>query len=451
MDAYTLNDYVYRSPETDWWPLWTSVPASYNVSYRNRWEFSQVSTFATFATKSTAVGMIVVYDLAPGNALGLTQRSVYTVDGKPLSARVNVPTLCLDRVNGVKVIADAKAGKTATLTLNGSFVPLTGYGFYGFLPGKYYGTDKDEVIVLATHTDAMSLTEENGAFGILGVIKYFNNIPQHQRPRTLMVYLDARHFMPGGESSWPQFDYFGESWYPEKAKDVMIILGMEHMGEMEAIETGVGGNDFQNSGRPETSFVLLRSNTPWAKKVVVKAIQDNKWPRVDVKAGAVEAGVNGGYMGGVRTPMTTSPIPNKPGIGLAGNWPGGHTQTFSQLNRFNKDLFYRQVASMTQIVGNLMVTDWINVAMEWGNLKKVLVNLGDTLFVSSTFADAQRDLLIEKYEASFEESEFGNKEEAVDILQGMKTNVATWLTGTAQTAVNTPIDALITKITASHF
>jgi hypothetical protein len=69
-----------------------------------------------------------VYDLSPGTAFGLAQRSVYTPDGKAgLGASyVKCPTLTLDRVNGAKVLADAKAAKTATLTLTARFQRDTG-------------------------------------------------------------------------------------------------------------------------------------------------------------------------------------------------------------------------------------------------------------------------------------------------------------------------------------
>ena len=71
----------------------------------------------------------------------------------------------------------------------------------GYLPGKNYGTDKDEQIILTNHTDGPSITQDNGALGILGIIKYFSNIPQEKRDRTLLIYLDCRHYMPGMEQA----------------------------------------------------------------------------------------------------------------------------------------------------------------------------------------------------------------------------------------------------------
>src|SRR5262249_13804406 len=147
--------------------------------------------------KGHAAGIVIVYDLSPGAALGLVQRSVYTPDGKAgLGAEyINCPTLTLDRVNGAKVLADARAAKTATLTLTARFRRDTGKAIIARLPGKNYGTPQDQQVLLATHTDAMSLIEDNGSLGLLGIMSYFNRVPQSMRQRSLVFYFDCRHFM----------------------------------------------------------------------------------------------------------------------------------------------------------------------------------------------------------------------------------------------------------------
>src|SRR5262245_56451903 len=242
LDNYTPTDYEWRSPG-DWPPLFTPPPTGVMTSYHSRWVWSQLGGFAAIGIKARAAGLVVVYDLSPGAAFGLAQRSVYTTDGKAGlgAAYINCPTLTLDRVNGAKVLADAKAGKTATLTLTARFQRDTGKAIIAYLPGRHYGTPLDEHVLLATHTDAMSLIEENGGLGMIGIMSYFSRIPQAARPRTIVFYFDCRHFMPGGEASWPQFDYY--KIHPERLKAVVATLGMEHMGGRQTIEVGPGGND----------------------------------------------------------------------------------------------------------------------------------------------------------------------------------------------------------------
>ncbi len=158
LDNFTPTDYEWRSPG-QWPPLFVPPPASVASSYHCRFVWSQLNRCAAIGIKGGAAGIVIVYDLSPGAAFGLAQRSVYTPDGKAgLGAKyVNCPTLTLDRVNGAKVLADAKAGKTATLTLSARFQRDIGKAIIAYLPGRDYGTPQDEQILLATHTDAMSL------------------------------------------------------------------------------------------------------------------------------------------------------------------------------------------------------------------------------------------------------------------------------------------------------
>ena len=65
-----------------WPPLFTPPPASVTSSYHCRWVWSQLNGFAAIGIKGNAAGIVVVYDLSPGAAFGLAQRSVYTPDGK---------------------------------------------------------------------------------------------------------------------------------------------------------------------------------------------------------------------------------------------------------------------------------------------------------------------------------------------------------------------------------
>src|SRR3984893_7430527 len=194
INSYAWGDVSWEDPNAQWPERFVPVPMSQTSAFYTRFNFSQVNGFASTAIAGGAAGLVIVYDLSPKAAFGLIQRSVYTPNGRAGQGAVysNVPTLCLDRVNGATVLADAKAGKTGTLTLIAHFQVDHGKAYIGYLPGKDYGTPNDKQIMIATHTDAMSLVEENGGLGLLGVLYYFNHIPQAQRPRTLVFYFDAR-------------------------------------------------------------------------------------------------------------------------------------------------------------------------------------------------------------------------------------------------------------------
>ena len=79
------------------------------------------------------------------------------------------------------------AGKTATLRLEATTTTDGVFQLIGYLPGRDYGTDRDEQILMVTHTDGPSITQDNGSLGILAAVRYFSNIPQENRPRTLAL------------------------------------------------------------------------------------------------------------------------------------------------------------------------------------------------------------------------------------------------------------------------
>ncbi len=457
LDNYTLTDYEWRSPGK-WPPLFTPPPANVTSSYHSRWVWGQLNRFAAIGIDGHAAGMVVVYDLSPGAAFGLAQRSVYTPDGKAgLGAvYVNCPTLTLDRVNGAKVLADAKAGKSATLTLTARFQRDVGKAIIAHLPGKNYGTELDEQVLLATHTDAMSLIEENGGLGMLGILSYFNHIPRSARPRTLIFYFDCRHFMPGGERAWPQFDYY--TIHPERLKPIVATLGMEHMGGRQTIEVGSDRNDYvYSSESPEnggviTSLMDVYNNNIWLVERIAKAATDNHWPRVDVKAGNVEPGVNGGFQGSVKSPMNKGRAYHIPGVGLAGDWPGGWTQTYAQLDTeagphgFDKEYFVQQVAGLSQLAGELMLARPMVIDLGWGDLKSALVNLPDSDFAAWKSSAAQRQALVSQYVAAFRKVEVAANDEAKSILKSLAADVSGWIVHDKKSELTMLVDGQISKL-----
>ena len=139
-----------------------------------------------------AVGAIIVmpfsYDIVAG---------LYTFGVPEIH---QMPTLYLDREAGASVIDAATAGKRATLRLVATTEQADTHQLFCYLPGKDYGTPNDSQVLLVTHTDGPSISQENGALGILSMVRYFSRVPQAERPRTLMVFLDCRHYMPGAET-----------------------------------------------------------------------------------------------------------------------------------------------------------------------------------------------------------------------------------------------------------
>jgi hypothetical protein len=473
---YTFTDYEYQTPG-QWPEMYQPVPSDVQSSYYSRWVFSQLNNFATIGLQNGAAGMVVVYDLSPAAAFGLIQRSVYSLTGNggPGTVYQNLPTLCLDRVNGAKVVTDAQAGAKATLTLNASFQNVTGQYVIGYLPGKNYGTAQDEQLLLATHTDAMSLVEEDGSLGMLGIMYYMNHIPQSERPRTLVFWFDSRHFMPGAEGAWSAYDYYLNN--PDQLKPILFTMGMEHMGGRSTIETGPGGNDYvyssggPNSGGLITGFIDVNNNNIWVINAIKKAAQDNNWPRVEASSGGVAPGVNGGYQKSVLSPTNKgrSYNPQIPGIGLAGDWPGAWTQEYSQLGTeagfpgFDQNYFVQEVAGLTEIAGLVMSQGNLKIVADlgWGEIASGLTCslasictqapqtglLPDSNFVVPANAPALRQQLVSEFQQAFQDVESAKYSDAITKLQKLDEDIKYSVRDPNQTALSILINDQIAKLT----
>jgi len=261
--------------------------------------------------------------------------------------------------------------------------------------------------------------------------------------------------MPGGETSWPQFDYY--TIHPDRLKPVMATMGIEHMGGRQTVELGPDGNRYAYSTElPEdggviTSLMDVHNNNLWLVEAIARAATDNHWPRVDVKAGDVAPGVNGGFQGTVKSPMNKGRAYGIPGIGLAGDWPGGWTQTYSQVdteagpNGFDKDYFVHQVAGLTQLAGEFMLVHPRVIDLGWGRLKSALVNLPDSGFVARPAA-AHRQAMLKQYVAAFRHGETASLDPATSTLHDLAEHIAVAITPDRRAAITALVDAQLARL-----
>ena len=338
---FTLNDYEYRAEGSDFPPLFTQVPPSVSVSYDVWWQLRQTVLVYRVLTKAQAAGGIVVFNMSYDRLAGL-----YSF---PVMPPYNVPNVHVDRVAGAKVLQDAKAGKKATLKLLANVEPTETYQLIGYLPGRHYGTPQDEKIILTSHTDGPAVLQDNGALGILGIIGYFSHFPQSERPRTLMLYLDNRHYMPGMEKAFEKQDYFTRN--PDARRSVVALVATEHLGQIEFREVE---NTYEPTGNVEPAFLWTRNNQILIDKAV-KAVKDNQWPRVMVQC-VERPGIHGGTQGIWYGMGKVALDWDLPAYGTMGT-QGAYWATTARIGTFDKEHFVKEVAAMSQLTGELMVAD----------------------------------------------------------------------------------------------
>ena len=506
--SYTDAEARYESNPPGNFPLWTAVPPTVQTSHYYRWQFSMQSSCQNVGLAGNAAGEVWVYDLSPGGSFGLLERSVYAAAGSPAQGGPgtifqNMPTLALDRVNGAKVITDAMAGATATIWLlpsgvtnscsstanapGGSpscgFVPVQGQYVVAYLPGKYYGTPQDQFINIATHLDAQSLVEEDGALGMLGIMYYMNQIPQSQRPKTLQFWFDSRHFMPGAEGQWSIYDYFNLN--PQKKAPVVGYMSLEHMGGRATQETGtpdgLGADTYSyinaapEDGGDIDALLTISNNNLWMINAVNQAGQDNTWVRMFAASGPVAPGMLGGYQKSVNS----AELKGSPGFGLAGDWPGNWTQSYSQYTTeagcptpttcssvpgWDENYFVATVGGMTELAGKMMAQTNFKIVADlgWGNIASGLTctisaicvttpttgQLPDSSFITPINAQAQRAQLVSDYQTAFQHVAQGQYRQAINGLNTLQSDINNFIGGTIATKFSILIGGQITKLLA---
>ncbi len=290
--------------------------------------------------KGKAAGALVIFNMPYERVAGL-----YTF---PMPRLYQAPTLYLDRDAGQQVLADAHKGANVTLTLEAKVTPVKTHQTVAFLPGRDYGTPADEQIVLRTHSDGPSISQDNGPLGVLALVTYFSHIPRAERPRTLTIYLDNRHYLPGGESSFKEQDWFAR--HPDARKPIVGLIALEHLGQLEYREDG---GKLVSTGRVEPSFLWTRGD-PALISAAIGAVKTHLWPRVMVQT-VDRPGIHGemqGYWYGMGR-IASAKEWNLPAFSTMGS-QGAYWASTARLDKFDKNHFRTQVAAMAQLTAELM-------------------------------------------------------------------------------------------------
>ena len=348
-DALEGQDYEYRSAPDSAPERGDEVPA---VDAPQSWQIfpqlMQTPEFIRIATAGKAAGALFVFDAGSEQMAGM-----YTF---PVPDHYDVPTLYLDRTTGATVIEQAHSGAEATLRLDAELVESEAYQLIGYLPGRDYGSPDDELVKLTTHTDGPSISQDNGALGLLGVIRYMARVPQQDRPRTLLLFLDSRHFMPGAEGVFAEHDFF--EVHPELRDRVRAMVGMEHLGQVEFREEG---DRLVRTGRTDTSLLWTTDNERLIDHAIT-AVMDNAPPATRVH-NIARPGIRGGDQGTWFGMTSEAPELELPAFATMGTM-GVYWAMSSGVDRLDTQLFGEQLATFVQLTGTLMTADLDALAPE---------------------------------------------------------------------------------------
>ena len=340
--AFTDSDYESRTPFDSWPVEGKPVPqepdATSSVSNAVWDELTASSAFVAQMRDAKPAGVVFAMNLNRALTEGL-----YTF-GVPTD--YDFPSVYIDRVTGDAVVADARAGHDATIRVEGERVTAEAYQLIAYLPGRDYGTARDEQVQLRTHTDGPSISQDDGALGLLGVVKYMSNVPRQQRPRTLMIELDCRHFMPGAERAWASEDYFAKN--PHARDKIVAMVAMEHLGQIEYV---ADGETIKPTGR---SLETLLYSSPDAGMLAeaLKAVTDNQVRGTIIRSPG-RNGVHGSSQGPWYGMSGGGQYLGLPTYGVQGDL-GAYWAHSAGIARFDARSYCRQVAAFVQLTGYLM-------------------------------------------------------------------------------------------------
>ncbi|MGW8322757.1 MAG: hypothetical protein ACWGSD_14495 [Thermodesulfobacteriota bacterium] len=117
----------------------------------------------------------------------------------------------------------------ATMKLRGRERSGSIYNVYGTVPGKHYGTDEDQFIVVQTHYDGWACNEASGTSVVLALAKYFAQFPPEDREYSLLFCNMGSHF--GKKADWSEYDCLVYSLIQQgrvKAAAVVEMVGKQY-------------------------------------------------------------------------------------------------------------------------------------------------------------------------------------------------------------------------------
>jgi len=254
----------------DEYQAWGIYPSSEKFPESIKPARGSVNDLTQFA-KAGAVGVILAWtDISDANAA-----DQYSPFSRPPQG---VPGLYVGRATGAKL--KSMAGAPATIVLEADTIADTPTDtVIATLPGS-----TDEVIIVNTHTDGPNATEENGALGILALMKYFAKIPKSERRRTIVCPMTTGHFA----SPWvPSIRGFIQK-SPDIIKRSVAAITVEHLGCLEWMDDAQ--MNYKATGKEEWSVATTPS------KPMADAMLDALQGTANRRTGLVNP-VKGGFLG----------------------------------------------------------------------------------------------------------------------------------------------------------
>ena len=268
----------------------------------NKWSLNILSpqSLATpdLAEQLGCAGMIITLNASRQCALGQYISFLATIRDDQAGGAPGLPTLYIDHATGVALKQRLKAGTTrARMVLHSTTTPNTGTDeIVAVLPGANGDPNdltKGENVVVASHTDGTSASEENGPLGMLAIAKYFAQIPRSQRRRTMIFCFATGHFTGYTKDTQWFIDH-----HPDALKKTAATLTIEHLGQ-KSFTDDWKHNRLVDDHLPEVGFSYVTGDAG----IIATAVANHKAEKL------LRAPVVNGPVFGVGRPFSDANLP----------------------------------------------------------------------------------------------------------------------------------------------
>jgi hypothetical protein len=116
---------------------------------------------------------------------------------------------------------------------------------------------------------------------------------------------------------------------------------------------------------------MVCNDNDFCSRILIQAAVKSKLQRADLKIDG-RPGIHGLFKGKVRAVQASVHNLGVCVMGQAGNWCGGHTQTFSTMQYFSEYKFYREVWLWTQVINDLMESNPILYDIVWSKINSII-------------------------------------------------------------------------------
>lgn len=159
----------------------------------------------------------------------------------------SIPGLWIGKYDGEILRSLAQQGKQANLKLQGTVEDGYMANTWGILPGE-----SEDTILITSHQDSPhkgAVQDSSGIAQVLAQAWVWSQIPQQQRPKTLVFVAAAGH-MYGGLGGY----YFATS-HPDIMAKTQTLLTLEHVAAKEVSEASDGS--YQETGETNISAMFI--------------------------------------------------------------------------------------------------------------------------------------------------------------------------------------------------